>query len=101
MFSIRWRWDTRGPARLQHAGRPIPLVALNLYVPNDGTIFISPSLTAHDLKGPASGTVLPGSTPCPDPTDHRQVEANNGRAIKYILIIRLGNARVVRLLNRM
>jgi hypothetical protein len=36
-----------GPVRLQHAGRSIRLGTLNLYVPYEGKIFISPSLIAH------------------------------------------------------
>jgi hypothetical protein len=38
-----------GPARLHHAGRSIPLGALNLYVPYEDNIFVSPSLIAHYL----------------------------------------------------
>ena len=36
-----------GPAQLQHAGRAIRLGTLNLYVPHEGKIFVSPSLIAH------------------------------------------------------
>jgi hypothetical protein len=38
-----------GPAQLEHAGRMISLGVLNLYVPYQGKIFVSPSLIAHDL----------------------------------------------------
>ena len=36
-----------GPGRLQHAGRSIYLGALNLYVPYEGKILVSPSLIVH------------------------------------------------------
>lgn len=36
-----------GPTRLEHAGRSISLGALNLYVPHEGRVFVSPSLIAH------------------------------------------------------
>ena len=36
-----------GPAQLVHAGRSIQLGALNLYIPHEGKIFVSPSLMAH------------------------------------------------------
>jgi len=35
------------PAQLLQAGRSIHLGALNLYVPHEGKIFVSPSLIAH------------------------------------------------------
>jgi hypothetical protein len=38
---------TGGPAQLHHAGRSLSLGVLNLYVPAEGRIFVSPSLIAH------------------------------------------------------